>query len=82
MTEKFLRVQGWALANLELKNQNGPIHRQLVEVFVTDSFAQPPQEEVQRIALVFDANQLSRLRDQLLALELPTPPIEPRALVQ
>lgn len=75
MNDDFLRVQGLALSDMALENQNGPMTRHLLDVWVTELFPQSRQVDVKQIRLVFDKTQLSLLQAQLLALELPPPEI-------
>lgn len=72
-SKNLLRVQSVSIADIQLENQNGPIHRYLLELWVSDLFPQTNQEEAKLIRLIFDSNQLAHLKEHLQSLDLPPP---------
>lgn len=72
-----MRVQGFALASLELENQDGPVQRQLIQFFASALFPSTTEIEARPISLVFDELQLALLLRELQALNLPDATDEP-----
>ena len=77
-----VRVQGHNLTTIELENQGGPLHRHLLEVWVTELFPRNRLIEPVLQRLVFDKTQLAHILTQLLLLDLPEISDQPPSVAQ